>query len=476
MDRLDWVPCNSDGLALVAIGGLLLGLFAFKRYSARRKQPVSTEADLSKKRRFGAPEEVQVQKDLNKFREPGEWTPQTFDYPSITPCPHPLSDIRPVPYRPFRWGEYHITMGIRSMPWDEWIELDQQYTTYESIRAFRIKTRGEDAVRILPSRHDNGVDIRGGGDAAKELLYEIGEYLSRRHPSCFVVTRHTAEQPWPQINGLSLGWEGLPPIHTIIVVATGKTYQFDGLEGEEAMRVAALLIQDDIAIMIEGSDGRYYFQAGAICVPGFWRMRDKIGMPLDEIHITGNVPQYKEKLQTSMERFFKRMPLEKPVVRNNYFIQVVKPLKKSEDGHTLDDKEETTSDVDPEELGWSDSTNGPEDAFAHGHGHARRQAPYLAPQTLRLRTERQTLRRLPRTGAIIFGIRTYLFKIEELADEPGVPGRLASSIRSWPDDVSTYKGRKMYRDVLLGYLDERAREQENRIGAEPALQEDHFPL
>ena len=42
--------------------------------------------------------------------------------------------------------------------------------------------------------------------------------------------------------------------------------------------------------MIEGNDSQYYFQGGAICVPGFWRMRDKIGRPLDEIHTSGNVP------------------------------------------------------------------------------------------------------------------------------------------------------------------------------------------
>jgi hypothetical protein len=215
------------------------------------------------------------------------------------------------------------------------------------------------------------------------------------------------------------------------------------------------------------------FSISSCIFSGFWRMRDKIGLPLDEIHVSGNVPQcesqhrdssctatdgrkVKEKLHTSMERFFKRMPLDKPVIRNNYFMQTCKPAKVShdEDEPRLDVEEETASDIDPEELGWSESTNGSEDAFLHGHGHAAQPAPYLAPSTLRLRSERQTLRRLPRTGAIVFGIRTYLFKIEELARERGVPGRLASAVRSWPDDVGVYKGRKMYRDVLLNYLDE----------------------
>ena len=162
----------------------------------------------------------------------------------------------------------------------------------------------------------------------------------------------------------------------------------------------------------------------------------------------------KEKLQTSMERYFKRMAVGTPVVRNNYFIQVVKPP--SEDGRAGDQRRSdmTEDEVDPEELAWSESTNGPEDDFQHGHGHSADPAAYLAPSTLRVRSERQTLRRLPRTGAIVFGIRTYLYKVEDLVRERGVAGRLASAIRSWPEDVATYKGREMYRDVLVGFLDE----------------------
>ena len=40
-----------------------------------------------------------------------------------------------------------------------------------------------------------------------------------------------------------------------------------------------------------------------------------------------------------------------------------------------------------------------------------------------------------------------------------MPGRLASAIRSWGDDVSRYKGRERYGDVLLEYLDKMHKEQ-----------------
>lgn len=112
---------------------------------------------------------------------------------------------------------------------------------------------------------------------------------------------------------------------------------------------------------------------------------------------------------------------------------------------------------DPEELAWSESTNGREDEFEHGDRFAPpKNRPVPTPETLRLRSERQTLRRLPISGAVIFTIRTYLTPLEELGRERGVPGRLASSMRHWPAEVGEYKGKDRgdwYRTVLA-YLDE----------------------
>jgi alpha-1,2-mannosyltransferase len=40
-----------------------------------------------------------------------------------------------------------------------------------------------------------------------------------------------------------------------------------------------------------------------------------------------------------------------------------------------------------------------------------------------------------------------------------VPGRLASAVRSWGSDVSRYKGKERYQEVLLEYLDQKHKEQ-----------------
>lgn len=197
------------------------------------------------------------------------------------------------------------------------------------------------------------------------------------------------------------------------------------------MQMCARLVQDDLALMFEKEDGQYYLLAGAILLAGFWRLEDKFGMPLSEIHTSGDVPQYKEKLEKGMMNFFRRVRPEDPVVRNNYFIQV------------------------DEDLAWSYSI-GSEDSAGISWGTAQKNK---AIEHHFFRSERQSVRRLPRSGACVFTIRTYFEPITNIADEPYVPGRLASAIRSWGDDVSRYKGKEKYEEVLLEYLDKKHQEQ-----------------
>jgi len=47
-----------------------------------------------------------------------------------------------------------------------------------------------------------------------------------------------------------------------------KVYPLDNLPAHDAMRTAALLIQDDIALMIEDANGAYFLRAGAFILPG----------------------------------------------------------------------------------------------------------------------------------------------------------------------------------------------------------------
>ncbi|KZL83010.1 mannosyl transferase [Colletotrichum incanum] len=330
-------------------------------------------------------------------RSHGKPTNDSYSWQMPIPNPYPnwsIDKTKPLPYRAFRYGpKYNVTMGLRSIQPEEWIELDNHFPKFHTDKTNRIQERGEKCFGADPEAYP----------AAMELLEELVQYLPARYPTLF---KRTAV-------GIDNKWSG----ESFNIIETPLK--------EDPMAIAAKLVQDDLAIMIERPDGKYYFLAGAILLAGFWRLGDKFGMSLEEIHTSGDVPHYKEKLHNGMASFFKRLRCDQIYSRNNYFIQVDDSLPWSW----------SIGEEDSPVVSWSTAEK--DRAIEHHY----------------FRSERQSLRRLPKTKAIVFTIRTYFHPITELVSENYVPGRLASAIRSWDEKVANYKGREKYETVLLEYLD-----------------------
>lgn len=348
-------------------------------------------------------------------RVPGQWTPSTFQMP--TPPPYPdwsLEATKPLPYRAFRYGpKYNVTMGLRSVPSDDWIQLDNHYPRFHADKARRIAERGPKCCRTAPE----------AVPAALELLDELAAYLPARYPTLYRRTSSSGvlENLW-----------------------SGERFDITARPlAEDPIAMCARLVQDDLALMIERPDGQYYLLSGAVLLAGFWRLEDKVGMPLSEIHTSGEVPQYKERLERGMLNFFRRLRCDELYARNNYFVQV------------------------DDDLAWSWSI-GSEDSPHISWNTAEKDR---AVEHHFFRSERQSLRRLPRTGAVVFTIRTYFHPITDIAQEDYVPGRLASGIRSWGPDVKKYKGYDKYGEVLLEYLDKEHQKQLDR-GLDLSKEED----
>ena len=334
-------------------------------------------------------------------RTPGYWTPSPFRRSKPPPYPNwSFTETKPLPYRPFRYGPKNfITMGLRTINYDDWIELDNHYPRFHADKARRIEERGAKCCKTAPEAFDGAV----------ELVEEFCSYLPDRYPSLYVKT--------------DVGMDNL---------VTGESFNIvERPLKEDPMQMAARMVQDDLAIMFERPDGQYYLLAGAILLAGFWRLEDKFGMVLSEIHTSGDVPHFREKLEKGMMNFFRRVKPEELVARNNYFLQVDDDLAWS---HSIGDE-------DSADVAWSTAEKNR--AIKHHF----------------FRSERQTLRRLPRSGGVVFTIRTYFHPITEISQEEYVPGRLASAVRSWGEDVSKYKGKERYGEVLLEYLDGKHEEQ-----------------
>lgn len=386
---------------------IVLGLAAIVKEVSSKKKVVTPK-----------PEHFQI----NKSRKSGKWLPETFQTP--IPKPYPDWDYKltsPLPYRAFK-HKYNINMGIRSMDWESWFELDNQWPKFHNEKLNRLEKYGrglfETSKEAIP--------------AAYELLDEMRQYLSHRYPQMFVATEDGMKNI---ITGEDFKF-------------LGKYRDYDGTNPErDPSRIAANFVQDDLAIMMENSNGEYQLKGGAIILPGFWKFREKFNLTLNDIHTTGDVPKFQEKLKNGMEKFFVRLSCDKPVVRNNYFLQT------------------------DEQLGWSSSI-GNELTEKVGWGTATEAQDV---NKIHLRSERQSLRRLPKSGAIIFTVRTYFIPVTEICKEPYIPRRLLNGILSWTEDVQEYRGYAKFKDVLLPYLEQKAEEQEKQ-GYLPDNEPNEFPF
>jgi hypothetical protein len=185
--------------------------------------------------------------------------------------------------------------------------------------------------------------------------------------------------------------------------------------------LAARLVQEDLCLMRAEGDAQI-LAALSVCFPSRWRIAEKLGKPLGAIHAP--VAFYEEKLARPVDRFFALLKEDKPVQRFNW--------------NLLDD---------------------PALFQPGGHNRKERDASITAAnagQRLSIRVERQTLRRLPRSGDILFGIRTYVRPLATIAERPEDCRRLAAAIRALPEATFRYKSLPVFADAALGWLDRHA--------------------
>ena len=180
-------------------------------------------------------------------------------------------------------------------------------------------------------------------------------------------------------------------------------------------------VQEDLCLMAPGPDG-YTLEAASLCFPARWRLMDKMGLPMGAIHKP--VPGYSEKLSRPVDSFFNRIDVDRPVWRVNWSLTtdptMFQPVRQKHSASELSITSKNAGDK------------------------------------VYMRCERQTLRRLPDTGWILFTIKTYLDKVSKLHKYPKEAQNLSSLLRSAPNTLLSYKNINHFLEPLLVYLDELA--------------------
>jgi len=162
----------------------------------------------------------------------------------------------------------------------------------------------------------------------------------------------------------------------------------------------ARLVPEDLVVMAE-RDGGLVFGAGSVCFPNRWDLRSKIGASMARVHAP--VAQLNEQLEDAVDGFFDRLRPERSFWR----------------------------------LGWGilDTADGytPLD----GTAAPRPERPTL--DDLHVRVERETLRRFPRTRAVLFTIRTYVTPLRSVIADDENREAIARIVDAMPTDVRGYK-------------------------------------
>ena len=150
---------------------------------------------------------------------------------------------------------------------DWWIELESTYKSRITQRKSLYEEHGESVLQWLP----------GSELACKELMEMVLRYICARYPQHFnlAADKKTFE------NNILNTTQDVSAKHPLLVLLDN--------------------VPEDFAIMLRNPEtGIYHFRAGMICSALGWNLGSKIGMALHEIHAP--IPEYKEKMQFSMDR------------------------------------------------------------------------------------------------------------------------------------------------------------------------------
>ena len=289
----------------------------------------------------------------------------------------PIENSAPPKHTPYDGAHPLFQIGLKPLDLADWIEVDGRLLPYLDEKDRLWQRHPHDVVASEP----------GTEDAQAEVLHLLADHLPERYPDIY-------QRLGPQID----------------IIPAFRRVRMDDLA--PPLLIAANLVQDDLVLMRKGEAG-WRLAAAALCFPSSWKLSDKFGKPMHQIH--GPVPGFGEGTRNDglITRMFDN--LQVPVVRWNWSIYGDDALY-----HPL--------------------PGPPEGRFTDG---------------VYMRVERQTLRKLPQSGDILFAIRIHVDPLEALDSHPegaAIAGGLIAQIEAFTPEQLDYKGLTHDRAALIARL------------------------
>ncbi|MEQ1900604.1 MAG: DUF3445 domain-containing protein [Devosia sp.] len=287
-------------------------------------------------------------------------------------------------HTPYDGSSRLFEIGLKPLDPGQWIEVDEHLSAHLAEK---------DRLEAVHSQKVFAAEP--GTEAAQaEVLALLVEHLPRRFPDIY---RRDGE--------------------TIEIIPAKRHIS---LTGAEPLRIASHLVQEDLILMRRGEPG-WRLAAGALCFPSSWRLRDKFGLPIHEIHRP--VPGFGAGTRPAelIARMFDKLRPDMPVLRWNWSL------------------------YGDDQLFHPESADPKRPRFGPG-AHA---------ESVFLRVERQTLRKLPMSSDILFTIRILVDPVTALehhSDAARIRAALVAQLEALNSAQLDYKGLTLERDRLIARL------------------------
>jgi hypothetical protein len=320
------------------------------------------------------------------------------------PAQHADSDTAvraPFAHTPYDGSSKPFTVGLMPLDPRDWIEPDSRFAEQMAEKDRLFAGAGEAPVFLAEP------DTKA---AQAEVLEMLRHHLPQRFGHLYT----------PTATGLRL-------------TATGRDIDLD-TSGEPPLKTAARLVQEDLVLMRKGEDG-YRLAAAALCFPSSWSLAEKFGQSMTGIHET--VPGFNgTRMGHMVARIFDNLPVERPSWRLNWSLYSGAAL------HQPHAKRIDPKATDPNRMDRRALTGAAEEI------------------PLFVRVERQTLRRLPTSGDILFTIKVHHDPATAFARHPQ-GAELAEGLRvqleALDPDQLAYKGLTGARDAIAALLGDLAK-------------------
>jgi len=198
----------------------------------------------------------------------------------------------------------------------------------------------------------------------------------------------------PEVSGGTLDGAACEELLAMIVEATGNVPH---QSMPSALEEAASLVSDDLCILEARRPGDWRLTAGVLCAPTYWTLPERIGLDLGGLH--GPVPGGDPELASRIGRIFTGLQPGVVLERFNWTVQA------SDKRYTPDR---------PSVVGKT-------------------------PRDLHFRVERQTLRKLPESGAVVFTIRICLDPLLPILEDGATREAFEDAWLGAPAHVRGYK-------------------------------------